>query len=815
MNRNFGEKYNIFFDSFAGKQYKIAIYEAGYSSTVTTLKGAGEPITTNEDNDNDIFMPVRKQSGYIRVIDETANGSLMEDMIPDNSTQLLVRLIEGTYINSIFTPITNSPVRWQGFVSAEAFTQEWHGDVKVIEIPVKSILAALEDVTIDGDAIVPTQRLVKILIDGLRKLLGDEGTISLSNIYINATVSDDSTIANGWMTKYIQISNFVDKESVSNEGSTDEVYVGKDYLYALEETVRPFGIVIREMGTDIFFSCYDSDYVIQVWPTAWQSLITLANANTQPIIGDVENPAETQITSLSFEGAENRESFMTGARKVSVNMNIGSTQIVLIEQTKVTEDSSPVTVLPITYIELYTIFVQKHSQTSVTNESFSNHQYTADLQDTPRLPKYGNKYRYLFYIDTTAEVSEQDVYNQSIMRGNVYEGGQLSTAYGMQYSPLVQDAIVYTGAIPVRFYAKSINAKAPVTLQSGIWCNFLPYYWGNPDTVWDNQHGRIIYMKSQQQAMRFADGYLNIRFRLDPFYLIPTSTVSSVSHQFHYLYKDGHELDGIEGGVEYAVYAFLHIHASDGTNYYWTGSTWSNSDTDAHFPITIIDGKIETNKDATMLVDGTDGIFVPVTSNIAGSVTFGIYDVICNLPIYVYETLEEQHDVLYRLSVRNAILSNLAIEMKPRNKIASSDRTSNNYMLLLSSGFSADKTIKTVIGTFNNNRYSQAFITDYSGKYIERIKYNAEEIHTPHEAMVTAEERPEIHLLNRMQRYYAKTRRVLDATIHAVATGINNFYTYSNRRFVMFLSQRNWREDRDEVTWIEASDIEVQQQNQE
>ena len=75
----------------------IYIWEQNYSGSITTLTGAAEPFVTQEDSSDDIFTPVRGQTGTLRVIDETNNSSLLETLIPQNNTQKLITLVSGTW----------------------------------------------------------------------------------------------------------------------------------------------------------------------------------------------------------------------------------------------------------------------------------------------------------------------------------------------------------------------------------------------------------------------------------------------------------------------------------------------------------------------------------------------------------------------------------------------------------------------------------------------------------------------------------------------------------------------------------------------
>ena len=59
----------------AGTDYTVHIYDANYSDTPIQLKGGAEPFVTQEDDDEDMFTPVRTQSGYIPIVDDGSTAT--------------------------------------------------------------------------------------------------------------------------------------------------------------------------------------------------------------------------------------------------------------------------------------------------------------------------------------------------------------------------------------------------------------------------------------------------------------------------------------------------------------------------------------------------------------------------------------------------------------------------------------------------------------------------------------------------------------------------------------------------------------------
>jgi hypothetical protein len=219
-------------------------------------------------------------------------------------------------------------------------------------------------------------------------------------------------------------------------------------------------------------------------------------------------------------------------------------------------------------------------------------------------------------------------------------------------------------------------------------------------------------------------------------------------------------------------------------NKYWNGTEWSN--TLSRFSLTFENGgRIVTNKTAEMNVDADSGYFIPVLSKLEGYVLLHIYDVCCNMT-YVFTDFQQ-------LDERGKIISDLEISFFYLNNLTASDRSTNVYrQTILNSGFGEDKTIEFPIGTMNNNLPTQALIKSDATTYIETLSYGG------------VSERPEMHLLDRMVSYYDRVRQTLRAK---VGTGLGLFgtlYSHGGRVFVGIDAQHNWRDDTQEVEFIEV-----------
>lgn len=136
--------YYIPFASRLGQQYELRIYSTGegYNADgATQLTGAPKPFVTEEDNTEDILLPVRGSTGNINIV--TDDPTLQKRITPTTADGMRVTLVcthspiaeEGTL------PI----VMWEGYLQPTAFTQDWAAGPWEIQLPVISRLAMVAE----------------------------------------------------------------------------------------------------------------------------------------------------------------------------------------------------------------------------------------------------------------------------------------------------------------------------------------------------------------------------------------------------------------------------------------------------------------------------------------------------------------------------------------------------------------------------------------------------------------------------------------------------------------------------------------------
>ena len=121
------------FKSFLGTDYTVDIYDNDYSgSTPVQLTGGDQPFVTREMDDDDMYTPIRTQSGYLRFIVESS--TILAEIQPVKATDRPVVLRNG------------SNVEWVGFLQPEQYNQPWIAPKYEIEVPLMSIMSAMQSV---------------------------------------------------------------------------------------------------------------------------------------------------------------------------------------------------------------------------------------------------------------------------------------------------------------------------------------------------------------------------------------------------------------------------------------------------------------------------------------------------------------------------------------------------------------------------------------------------------------------------------------------------------------------------------------------
>lgn len=431
--------------------YTINIYDEDFTGTAETLLGGAVPFETQEESDDNIFLAVRSQSGYVR-IEDTSGGTLMEEMIPANNTQRMVRLMKG------------DNVMWQGFLCSQAYSQPWTKRSRLLEFPVKSFLGALDDLRFTSKNMGVDIFLYQIL-GGISELTGGEALYS-SIIGIN---DHNGNPLDFLADLSVSTNSFFTKDTIRNEGESTYEYVGESYSDVFTGLLSPFGLVVREEGNTLYFAQYDHpETTLKKATSSWDNLFGNIIAPELWNLSDVEEPAV--LDSIEVAGNESTAGYMQGGSVAIVDLQLSS-QDMAIELPPVAQTSDE----PIA-VDLEDggekLFVQPHKPLDTDLITYSFFEYNP--------------------IDLLNASDYDTVVQKSVLFNywhKPYPDGKGSS-----------DEHLYTGAFPVRFNTRA-NDTDLVELKDGLYFNAqISYFAGAMQ--------KVIYRQASGISFNMRDGYL-------------------------------------------------------------------------------------------------------------------------------------------------------------------------------------------------------------------------------------------------------------------------------------------------------------------
>lgn len=248
----------------AGTDYTVNIWKDGSlpSGYPLTLKGGAQPFTTQEDDDDDMFAPVRTHSGYIRIVDDgkAINYSNSEvsfnwkELLPETDTDRPVTL---THVENGATVVD-----WQGTMQAQNFGGGLYGNPQERDFPIQCPLtvASREYVSTSVHDIKNFSYLLLSVLNAIPEICRP------SRIVIQGGID-----AKDWMTKQVDWLNFIEQDDENNA-------TGKyDYGTVLEDLCYFWGFTARTSGTTMYLTCVDDADETNALVLTYAQLQTLAS----------------------------------------------------------------------------------------------------------------------------------------------------------------------------------------------------------------------------------------------------------------------------------------------------------------------------------------------------------------------------------------------------------------------------------------------------------------------------------------------------------------------------------------------------------
>ena len=315
------KNYTITFKSLrAGTTYVVNI--GGGTGTPVPLMGGSQPFTTQEDDDEDMFTPIRTQSGYLRIIDngKDANGNVFDwkDLIPVTDTSRPVTLTHQSGGSTI--------VDWQGFMQAQDFGSVLYGNPQEREFPIQCVLTVTQgtDINYQQTAIQNFAYLLKHIVDAIPSAQRP------TDFYIQGGAD-----AQSWLLKKIDWQNYVSEDADGNLTARFNCY------NCLEDMCAFWGWTARTKGTAMYLTCADDSAETNWLHLTYANLTTMASGTTAGTTSDTFTTTNLDTTNSGdiFASTGNDEYVQRGHNKavVEADTNRGDDDVVDVFDDKTVE----------------------------------------------------------------------------------------------------------------------------------------------------------------------------------------------------------------------------------------------------------------------------------------------------------------------------------------------------------------------------------------------------------------------------------------------------------------------------------------------
>lgn len=298
------KKYSITFKSLrAGVVYTLSIYDPDYAGeTVTPLKPAGTPFVTDEDDTDDLFTPIRTQTGYLRIVDDGTdlNGNALnwKELLPQTDTSHPVKLshMEGE------TEVTD----WLGFMQAQNFSGQLYQMPQERELPVQCAISAMM-----GQYVDTAQTAIKnfaYLLKSALESVPSEGRPTHVAVQGGAA-------AQAWLLKRLDWQNLIGED---DDGQATARY---DYYTCMEDMCNYWGLTAHTYRHWLILETAD-DSETDTWLTMTTEELATMAAGTAAGTTD----GEWEVKALSgdiFASMSNDDTRLRGYSKVVVTAETG------------------------------------------------------------------------------------------------------------------------------------------------------------------------------------------------------------------------------------------------------------------------------------------------------------------------------------------------------------------------------------------------------------------------------------------------------------------------------------------------------------
>ena len=701
-------RWQIPFVSRLGTAYRVDIYDEqdGSWSGITELLAGPTPFVTDEDASDDFFHPVRSQSGTLQVCTLKPDGTYitLDELLPANNIARPVklwRILGGGAVGIL---------EWQGFLSCEAYSQDYTGIPQILDLPVISVLEAMDSVEVELSESMAFQRILSHCIYAMKAIETKSGMSLFNTIYLDGHCQYE-TIANYFYNNVY----FKTEEQISGDNIIVEVH-SISCKSILEQVAKFFGCCWREIGQNIYFEAVGRTtyYAYDTFSNIYNSLIAgTSTLNLQNI-----NASTANLASSEWMGTGHQRTVMQGMRRVKVTSKLEDFEC------KMSLEECPVNDLVENPESRQAANGEVHVNTNETFYSLAEHKHYltkaifptdlsgASLQLTSTLS--GINYAHTIFWETSEfRQYYYDLVNTQTKGSNSGLNHYITSfmAWWRDRENELQSGLMICG-VPKHLYF----ASGPV--QGRIWNKYA--------LTADN------YLFRQRTPLIFAatKGFIKIDINTLAWSNAPGTMPSIVYGETVYPTLT----IALQLGNKWAY--------KDGDTYKWS-STFQTIDFPLEHKATNDVLKTLGNWDESMGIDEQEGIFIEIPEFMVGIVSIRVYpfvDAICKDP--------------YDNSMFDVFINKMDVEYVPLKEELLTDRSENVYATETSQAFRDELSLGVDLASYANNTKLATIVWESDGV-------------TPVKLMTLdgASVRPEVNLLNRLASFYGEARQRLELEV--------------------------------------------------
>lgn len=694
-------RWQIPFVSIQGVHYRVDIYDEGIFTPVQLTAGP-TPFVTDEDASDDFFCPVRSQSGTLQVCTLKPDGTYitLDELLPANNIARPVRLINLDNSNAI---------EWQGFLSCEAYSQDYTGIPQILDIPINSVLEALKSVEI---AVDEEHGFLTILGYAALALQAIEQKVGMS-LFNDMYIADYYGMS---LTLYLYKNVFLTSEDVVNGDFTTIETHSISCKDILERIAKFIGGSWREYHQDIYLS--------DLGQTAGYSSASFAN-----IVDHYINPIPTtewsweahSIHSLPMKnaqwiGTDHKQNLSQGYRRIKVIANLKG---FLLDMSLMETPKSPLAENPSGRQPKWGEVSAFTNNAFNSLETYRGGTYTVKVEQDTSHPT-GKKVTF-----TKGTMYTTNRYNRTWF----WENDEYLDHYDNLF--LMAGGEIGTRTHRVMTFPCWMRVKTGQDswqLKSGLMLYGLPNSYKQSSSYYVHVTWPSFvendYIYKQQSALPFAAGKGNFKFSME-FDTIVSQLGST------YVWNMG-QTGEVHRGFEMAIkwgdkYALLSNGSWSWVNYFTTFAVREN----------------------TQPMDGQKTFEIPINSFNSGYVSMFIYP-----HLWGAFQRDGQH------SVHGLFISKLNLHYVYSNAELQNDIGSNKYMIDTGQPFADELSVELDIASDANNSKLETMIWKNETKPASTMMLGQTFV------------RPEVDLLERLATYYGASRKRLELKVgHPTVSG--------------------------------------------